>query len=183
MSSGFQILWNFLIFQEENLVWVRRRHWNAINKWGRAFTRAGPAVKEVHLIQGPGKWTSDCCHHKDWTTWFLMQRLLMPRFLYLCFLCGETHLCPNRDTINVRHLTIHFLPSFDRTFCYCLVANSWTLQTVASVHGISHARILEWVTISSSKECSQLRDQSRFSSIAGRLFITEQLGSPPNPSI
>ena len=29
---------------------------NAINRWGRAVTRAGPAVKEVHLTQGPGKW-------------------------------------------------------------------------------------------------------------------------------
>ena len=49
----------------------------------------------------------------------------------------------------------------------------------SSVHGISLARILGWVTISSSRESSQLRDQPHFSSIAGRLFITEQLGKPP----
>ena len=59
MSGAFQILWNFITFQRENLVWARRRHLNAINRWGRAFTRAGPAVQEFHRTQGPGKWTCD----------------------------------------------------------------------------------------------------------------------------
>ena len=49
----------------------------------------------------------------------------------------------------------------------------------SSFHGVFQARILGWVTISSSRESSQLRDQPHFSSIAGRLFITEQLGKPP----
>ena len=48
----------------------------------------------------------------------------------------------------------------------------------SSVHGIFQARILEWITISSSREYSQLRDQSHFS-IEGKLFITEQLGKHP----
>ena len=40
----------------------------------------------------------------------------------------------------------------------------------SSVHGISQARILEWVTISFSKGSSQPRDQTWVSCIAGRFF-------------
>ena len=40
-----------------------------------------------------------------------------------------------------------------------------------SVHGISQARILEWVAISSSKGASQPRDRTHISCIAGRFFI------------
>ena len=39
-----------------------------------------------------------------------------------------------------------------------------------SVHGISQARILEWVAISFSKRSSQPRDQTLVSRIASRLF-------------
>ena len=111
---------NFLLLKKERLVWAGRRQWNAVNSWGRPFTRAGSAVKEVkgepiHLIQGPWKWTCELSHSQDWTTWFLMHRLLTPRFLYLGFLCNEIYLCPNRDTINIKPLTACFLPSFDRT--------------------------------------------------------------------
>ena len=40
----------------------------------------------------------------------------------------------------------------------------------SSVHGILQARILEWVTISSSKGSSQPKDGTQASCIAGRLF-------------
>ena len=59
MSDGSHISWNLLTSQKERLVWAGRRQGNVINRWGRAFTRAGPAIKEVHLIQSPGKWTCD----------------------------------------------------------------------------------------------------------------------------
>ena len=39
-----------------------------------------------------------------------------------------------------------------------------------SVLGILQARILEWVAISSSRGCSQPRDQTLISCIAGRFF-------------
>ena len=39
-----------------------------------------------------------------------------------------------------------------------------------SVHGISQARILEWVAISFSRESSQPRNQILASRIAGRFF-------------
>ena len=40
----------------------------------------------------------------------------------------------------------------------------------SSVHGISQARILEWVAISSSKESSQSRDQAWVSCIGRQIF-------------
>ena len=42
-----------------------------------------------------------------------------------------------------------------------------------SVHGISQARILEWVIISFSRGSSPLRDQTQVSYIANRFFTAE----------
>ena len=52
----------------------------------------------------------------------------------------------------------------------------------SSVHGISQARILEWVVISFSRGSSPPRDQtcvSCNSCTAGRFFTTEPAGKPP----
>ena len=65
-------------------------------------------------------------------------------------------------------------------YCCCLVAKLWpTLcnpkncgPSGSSVHGISQARILEWVAISFSKGSSQPRGQTQVSCIAGRLFTS-----------
>ena len=48
----------------------------------------------------------------------------------------------------------------------------------SSVHGISHARIFEWVAISFSKGSSWLRDWTHVSCLAGRFFMTEPPGKP-----
>ena len=68
-------------------------------------------------------------------------------------------------------------------YSYCLVAKSshilWTLigcPPVSSVHGISQARILEWVAISFSRGSSRPRDRTCISCIAGRFFTTEPPG-------
>ena len=45
----------------------------------------------------------------------------------------------------------------------------------SSVHGISQARILEWVAISFSRRSSPPRDQTCISCLADRLFTTEPL--------
>ena len=47
----------------------------------------------------------------------------------------------------------------------------------SSVHGISQARILEWVAISFSRASSWLRDQTCIFRIAGRFFTTEPPGA------
>ena len=46
----------------------------------------------------------------------------------------------------------------------------------SSVHGISQARILEWVAVSFSRGSSWPRDQTCVSCIAGRFFTTESPG-------
>ena len=48
----------------------------------------------------------------------------------------------------------------------------------SSVHGISQARILEWVAILFSRGSSQPRDQTHISCMAGRFFATEPPGKP-----
>ena len=47
-----------------------------------------------------------------------------------------------------------------------------------SVHGISQARILEWVAILFSRGSSQPMDQTHISCMAGRFFATEPPGKP-----
>ena len=44
-------------------------------------------------------------------------------------------------------------------------------QQGSSVHGISQARILEWVAISFARGSSQPRDQTYLSCLAGRFFF------------
>ena len=48
----------------------------------------------------------------------------------------------------------------------------------SSVHGISQARILEWVAISFSRGSSRPRNQTFVSCLAGGLFTTESPGKP-----
>ena len=49
----------------------------------------------------------------------------------------------------------------------------------SSVHGIFQARIPEWVAVSSSRESSQLRDQTWVYCTAGRFFTSEAPGEAP----
>ena len=51
------------------------------------------------------------------------------------------------------------------------------------VHGISQARILEWIALSFSRGPSRPRVQSCFSCIAGRFFTIEPPGKPPLPRV
>ena len=49
----------------------------------------------------------------------------------------------------------------------------------SSIHGICQARILEWVSMPSSRWLLQPRSQTCVSCIAGRFFTTEPLVKPP----
>ena len=54
-----------------------------------------------------------------------------------------------------------------------LFTTPWTVTLQgSSVHGISQAKILEWVAISYSRGSSQPRDRTQVSYIAGRFFTT-----------
>ena len=48
----------------------------------------------------------------------------------------------------------------------------------ASVHGILHPKILEWLAISFSRGSSRPRDRTCVSCLAGRFFTTEPPGKP-----
>ena len=71
-------------------------------------------------------------------------------------------------------------------YCCCLIANfCLTLcdpmdcsPPGSSVHGISQARILEWLASSFSRGSSWPRDRTHVSCIAGGFFITEPPGKP-----
>ena len=67
--------------------------------------------------------------------------------------------------------------------CCCCIQSCLTLWDPTdcsppgcSVHGISQARILEWVAISSSRGSSRPRDQAHISCLAVRFFTTEPRG-------
>ena len=72
-----------------------------------------------------------------------------------------------------------------KNFCCCRVAQSCWLfcdpmdysPPGSSVHGISQARILEWVAISSSRVLSWPRDRTYISCAAGRLFTAVVISS------
>ena len=58
------------------------------------------------------------------------------------------------------------------------MSDSFATRPGSSVHGISQARILEWVTTSFSRGCSRPKDTTKVSSIAGGFFTAEPLGKP-----
>ena len=68
-------------------------------------------------------------------------------------------------------------------WCVCLVTKLCPtlcdpMDCIPTVHGISQARIVEWVAISFSRGSSQPRDGTHVSCIAGKSFIAEPLGKP-----
>ena len=67
---------------------------------------------------------------------------------------------------------------------HSVVSDSWHPMDCSppgsSVHGISQARILEWVAISFSRGSSWSRDRSQVSCIAGRFFTVWTTGEAYN---
>ena len=63
-------------------------------------------------------------------------------------------------------------------------ASPWTVAHLAPLHGIIQARILEWVTISFSRESSRPRYWTHTSTtLAGRFFTTEPPGKPKGEEV
>ena len=80
--------------------------------------------------------------------------------------------------LNVK-ITVIVLGALLFSHCVCALSHSaasdsatlWTAGCQAPLStGILQARILEWVSMPSSKESSQPRDQTQVSHIAGRIF-------------
>ena len=89
-------------------------------------------------------------------------------------------LTPNHNFVLLISGSIFVLSYIHICSCYFVAKSYLTLCNLmdcsssdSSVHGISQARILEWVVISFSRGSSQLRDQTQISCLAGRFFITE----------
>ena len=76
-------------------------------------------------------------------------------------------------SINVAVVVVELLS------CVQLFCNPMDYSPPGSfVHGISQARLLEWVTISFSRGSSHPRDQTQVPWLAGRFFTTEPPGKP-----
>ena len=80
---------------------------------------------------------------------------------------------------------MYYLFFFDIELCLSVTKSCLTLHDPmdcslpgSSVHGISQAGILEWVSISFSKGFFWPRDWSQVSCIAGKFFTTEPAGKP-----
>ena len=82
--------------------------------------------------------------------------------LYIHILLGTVYIC-TRSSIHEYELLVIQLCL---TFCDPMDCNA----PDSSVHGISHARILQWVAISFSKASSQTSDRTRVSCIVGRFL-------------
>ena len=73
-----------------------------------------------------------------------------------------------------RHCWCHLVAESRLTLCDTMDCS----LPGSAVHGISQARILEWVAISFSRVSSQPRDQICVSCLAGRFFTTEPPRKP-----
>ena len=104
-------------------------------------------------------------------------------------------LCLRKGTTS--DMTLPFMPLLSWCFCHCPVTklcptlcDSMDCSPPGSpVHGISQARILEWVAIPFSRGSSWPRDWTRVSYIADRFFtiwatrgVLKALQVPPNES-
>ena len=105
------------------------------------------------------------------------------RYMHIHTSCrpwGNWHYCINSLHLNAKWNTILSV------LCCCLVTKSCPAlcdpmdysSPGPSVHGISQARILEWVAISFSWKSSQHKDQTHVFCIISRFFTTEP---PRNP--
>ena len=82
--------------------------------------------------------------------------------LYIHILLGTVHIC-TRNSIHEYELLVIQL-------CLTLCDPVDCSAPDFSVHGISHAKILEWVAISFSKASSQTSDRTQVSCIVGRFL-------------
>ena len=115
----------------------------------------------------------------------IAETLPLPLFHQQSIWGPETHLVFSRShtlAFSLHRKNILFsckFGAFKKAYCYCCsVAQAcltlWDPMDYSppdsSVHGISQARILEWVAIPSSRGSSQPRDQTRVSCINSRIL-------------
>ena len=97
------------------------------------------------------------------TIWAIGKSLLL---IYVCITESFCYACETSTTLYINYMCVLVSQSCP-TICDpidCSLPGS-------SIHGISQARILEWVAIPLSRVSSQPRDWTQVSWIAGRFFI------------
>ena len=121
-------------------------------------------------IKANWKWSNRRCKHQhfsnQWTTMGWNGQLNSDD--HYIYYCGQESTRRNRVSIivNKSPKCTSEVTQLCLTLCNPM---DFSLQG-SSVHGIFHARVLEWVAISFSRESSQLRDWIPVSHIAGRRF-------------
>ena len=102
-------------------------------------------------------------------------------YVYMC-VCLYVYVCVYMCVcVYTVHTDIHTMEH-----CCCLVADSCLTLCIpmdcsppgSSVHGISQARILEWVTIFFSKDLPDSGIRSESPALAGGFFTTKSPGKP-----
>ena len=102
-----------------------------------------------------------------WPIQWIVVNKVFPVLRHASFQTKSTHITKSfaeySTFTKVFKNTTYFLLAYCPTLCNPIDYGS-------SVHGIFQARMLEWVTMSSSREPSWFRDRTQVSCIAGRFF-------------
>ena len=117
------------------------------------------------------------------------QRKPQDRFSFKSFLFLTSFYCPcsvTKPCLTLRDPVDCSMSGFPVLHYHLLIAE--TCPTLCyptdcslrgpSVHGISQARILKWITIPFSRRSSQSRNQTQVSCIAGKFFTVCAIGKP-----
>ena len=149
--------------------------------WGSQYKKA---IIYIYIIYNDTEWNSWMASPTQWT-WVSANS-------GRCWRMGKPGVLQSVELQRVRHnwgteqqqqmfIFLDIMPLTPNTACAQCVQLCDLMDCSppgSSVHGISQARIPEWVAIPSSRGSSPPRDQTRISCIAGRFFTAEPPGLP-----
>ena len=138
----------------------------------------------IELINKPHIFEHEAAYQKDRhdasTILFSLAKVEVNNFCHFGILSSNLHQNNNSVACSewARPTTAIEKWKWSRSVCPTLSGPMDCSLPGFSVHGILQARILEWVTISFSRESSWPRDQTRVSGIRGRRFNLWATGKP-----
>ena len=198
MVISWQMIWNHWWFETTDCTHTFMpggQWWIIFQSVGSYFARSWAHRKAEFFWQGHTKSSVMFPILRPWKCWPSLGPW-MPHsvLLHTVTSMGNNWLTCRASATPPQSSSLFFLSSvngfdlFPFKHCSCLVAESClTLCNPmdcslpgSSVHGISQARILEWVAISFSRGSSWSRGQTHFSCWAGRFFADEPLGKSLN---